>query len=162
VQTAYRELPLTKRRKTLFLALFVGWHILATLVWGGGPKTREMAAPVLWPYCALFRAAHSWGMFATVDQERAVRATLIGPGGESQVLAPPEHAAFWRSFVENRERKLVSQLSQEHHRKAWGRNYLAKLCTGKAQSSKVILEVYDLKKRAFEQVDEVKCQGGPT
>ena len=126
----YRALPRGRRVRVALLGAFLLYHLSATLVWGAGPKMRTASEPLFWGYGALLKAAQSWGMFASIDEEQNLYVVgRTASGGETR-LAPPSDDLSPAGRVARRERKYLSHLAKPAVQAEYGRAYLTEFCTG--------------------------------
>ncbi len=135
----YRTLPFGRRVRVGLLAAFVVYHLAATLAWGAGAKMRAATEPLFWGYGALLKAAQSWGMFASIDEEQNLYVLGRLASGGDRRLAPPESDFSLEGRVARRERKYLSHLAKPAVQGEYGRAFLEAFCAEDAELRRIEL-----------------------
>lgn len=112
----------------MLVALFLVWHVLATLVGGLRPGLRDPIWPAFAWYGDGLRMLNTWGMFSRPHADEAVFSYGIMEDGRRRPVYPPEDYTLKRRLMDQRLRKLQSHLAKDGNRRRWGNSYVQQLC----------------------------------
>lgn len=90
---------------------------------------RTAAEPLFWGYGALLKAAQSWGMFASIDEEQNLYVLGRAASGAERRLAPPVDDLSASGRVARRERKYLSHLAKPAVQAEYGHAFLEQFCS---------------------------------